>query len=310
MKKSIFFLIPALMLFVSPAQSQVLRSIARSAMNQAKNSVENRAEKEVDKKVDEAVNKSIDKALESDSTGEKENTLKAAGKQEDADSVRASKIMKSFGMSNDIKHKELYSFTAQITMISEITDAEGEKLAPVEYAVSFNENNSDANFQFSDQTGKSTTMIYDQENKCMLMLSNAEGGKTGFATKIDVDANQSKSGKTEDEVDDCMKKTGNSKTISGYSCAEYRCETSDEITTAWVTKQFSSSNNKLFKNSGAGKGSYKTNGLDGMVIQYETKSKKDKSAMVMTVKNINMNKASSFSTKGYQISGFSFSGKK
>ena len=84
------------MLFVSPAQSQVLRSIARSAMNQAKNSVENRAEKEVDKKVDEAVNKSIDKALESDSTGEKENTPKAAGKQEDADSVRASKILFSY----------------------------------------------------------------------------------------------------------------------------------------------------------------------------------------------------------------------
>lgn len=58
------------------------------------------------------------------------------------------------------------------------------------------------------------------------------------------------------------------------------------------------------------KTTYKTNGLDGMVIQYETKSKKDKSVVVMTVKDINMNKASSFSTKGYQISGFSFGGKK
>ena len=310
MKKSIFFLIPALMLFFSPAQAQVLRSIARSAMNQAKNSVENRAEKEVDKKVDEAINKSIDKALESDSTDSKKSSQKNSGNEENADSVRASKIMRSFGMSNDVKHKELYSFTAQITMISEITDAQGEKLAPVEYAVSFNESNSDANFQFKDQTGKSTAMIYDQENKCMLMLSNGEGGKTGFATKIDVDANQSKSGKTETEADDCMKKTGNSKTISGYSCVEYRCETSDEITTAWVTKQLSSGNNKLFKNAGSGKTTYKINGLDGMVIQYETKSKNDKSVVVMTVKDINMNKASSFSTKGYQISGFSFGGKK
>lgn len=198
------------MLFFSPGSAQVLRSIARSAMNQAKNSVENRAEKEVDKKVDEAINKSIDKALESDSTDSKKSSQKNSGNEENADSVRASKIMRSFGMSNDVKHKELYSFTAQITMISEITDAQGEKLAPVESAVSFNESNSDANFQFKDQTGKSTT-IYDQENKCMLMLSNGEGGKTGFATKIDVDANQSKSGKTETEADDCMKKTGNSK---------------------------------------------------------------------------------------------------
>jgi hypothetical protein len=317
MKKALFFLIPVFLLFFSPVQAQILRSIARSAMNQAKSSAENRAEKEVDKKVDDAVNKSIDKMLESDSTETKKNTKKASENSEDADSIRASKFMKSLGISNDVKHKELYKFTGQITMVNEITDGEGEKLAPIEYVISFNEKNSDANFQFSDQTGKATTMIYDQENKCMLMLSNGDGGKTGFATKIDIDVSQSKSDETDvaedteaTEVDDCMKKTGKSKTISGYSCNEYRCETNDAITTAWVTKQFSSSNNKLFKNTGSGYGSYNTNGLDGMVVQYETKSKSDKSEMVMTVKSINMNKSSSFSTAGYQISGLAFGSKK
>jgi hypothetical protein len=303
------------MIMVTSVNAQILRSIARSAVNQAKNSAENRAEKEVDKKVDEEVNKSVDKMLESDSTDNKKSTQKAS---EDQDSVRASKFMTKLGISTkEVKHKDVYKFSSQIVMVMQATDSNGKKQDPGEYISCFDETTSDVSFVMGNQKDGSSTTIIDQENKCMLMLTDKDGKKTGFASKFDTDAKakpatDEKPGtaqKSEPAEDDCkLTKTGKTQSISGYNCSEYRCENSEAISIAWVTKDFSSKNNKLFGNNAMGK-SYKTEGLDGMVMQYETHSKKDKSSSIMTVKSIDMKKSSSFSTAGYEISNFSFTPK-
>jgi hypothetical protein len=310
MKKLIFVVFA--LIFVSSVNAQVLRNIARSAVNQAKNSAENRAEKEVDKKVDEEVNKSIDKMLESDSTKNKKSTQKVS---ENQDSVRASKFMKKLGVSTEaVKYKDVYKFSSEITMVIQATNSDGKKQEPAEYVSRFDETSSDASFVLGTKEGSSTTTIMDSGNKCMLILSISDGKKAGFASKFDPDANvkapEEKTGTAQKIVDDCkLTKTGKTQSISGYNCSEYRCETADVTTIVWTTKDFSAKNNKLFGSNAMGK-SYKTDGLDGMVIQYETHSKTDKSSSIMTIKSIDMKKSSSFSTAGYEISSFSFTGKK
>lgn len=308
MKKLIFVVFA--LIFVSSVNAQILRNIARSAVNQAKNSAENRAEKEVDKKVDEEVNKSIDKMLESDSTKNKKSTQKVS---ENQDSVRASKFMNKLGISTAaVPHKEEYKFTGQIVTTMEVTDAKGEKSPASEFVTCFNEKSSDAMMKIKGDDNKSvTTTIVDVENKCMMLLTESDGSKSGFAMKFDPNSTQtSTAGQTSKGEEECTPaKTGNTKSISGYKCSEYRCETKDAITVAWVSKDFSAANNQLFGQSGS-KNKLNTNGFDGMVMQYEFRSKNDKSSTTMTVKSIDTNKSSSFSTAGYQISNFSFNANK
>lgn len=317
-----------MLLFIMPSQAQILRNIARSAINSAKNSAEDRVEEEVDKKVENEVNKLFDKALEKDSKDKEEtekvdeNTSEAEPSENSGSSSRnesqdVSNFMKKLGVSTEnVKHKDNYKFNSQIVTLIEVTDESGKKSDPMEYQMCLNESTSDMMMKINGGDNSSTTII-DVENSCMLILTDSEGRKSGFASKFDPNAKttQGPEGKVEvegenNESEDCkMTKTGNSKTISGFQCKEYKCETSDEISIAWVTKDISANNNKIFKNSNFGS-NYNTEGFEGMVIQYEFKSKKDKSSTVTTVKSLDMNKSSSFSTTGYSISGFSFTPKK
>ncbi len=316
-----------MLLFILPTQAQILRNIARSAINSAKNSAEERVEEEVDKKVENEVNKLFDKALEKDSTdkdkneNDDENTSEVkptdnSASKSNNESQNLSGFMKKLGVSTeDVKHKDNYKFNSQMVTLIEITDESGKKSDPMEYQMCFNESTSDLMMKASG-SGNSSTTIIDVENSCMLVLTDSEGRKSGFASKFDPNAKieSNSESKTEEgefeETEDCkMTKTGNSKVISGFKCNEYKCETSDGISIAWVTKDISASNNKIFRNSNFGS-NYETDGFEGMVIQYEFKSKKDKSSSVTTVKSFDMNKSSSFSTTGYSISGFSFTPKK
>ncbi|MBP7506200.1 MAG: DUF4412 domain-containing protein [Prolixibacteraceae bacterium] len=322
MKKSFLLLLPIMLLLIIPSQAQILRNIARGAINSAKNSAEDRVEKEVDKKVENEVNKLFDKALEKNDKEEEKNKNTSetepsdkSGSSSSNESQDMSNIMKKLGVSTEeVKHKDNYKFNSQIVTLIEVTDASGKKTDPMEYQMCLNESTSDMMMKVNG-SGNSSTTIIDVENSCMLVLTDSEGRKSGFASKFDPNAKttQSTEGKVEEgntETEDCkMAKTGNSKSISGYQCKEYKCETNDEISIAWVTKDISANNNKIFKNSSYGS-NFKTEGFEGMVIQYEFKSKKDKSSSVTTVKSIDLNKSSSFSTTGYSISGFSFTPKK
>jgi hypothetical protein len=297
--------------------SQILRSIVNSAKNQAINSAANKTSEKVNKEVDKSVNKAFDDATKEDSIKKsKEKPEKNSAGQGGGDQPPASmsKFMKSMGMSTEeVKHKDVYKFSGQILMVMQVTDSDGKKQEPAEYETRIDEATSDASFILKSKEGGNTTTIMDQENSCMLILTEKDGKKTGLASKFDINAKpatEEKPGATQKPEEECkFSKTGKSQNISGYNCSEYRCETTDAITSAWTTKDFSAKNNKLFGSNAMGK-AYKTDGLDGMVIQYETHSKKDKSSSIMTIKSIDMKKSSSFSTAGYEISSFSFTGKK
>lgn len=319
MKRIFLLIIPLLFMMLNSANGQILRNIARSAANQAKNSAENRATEEVNKEVDKGVNNFIDNLLEEDSTqtsttdGEKKPVSTPAENSQ----ANVARFMQKMGVeTTELPRKDVYKFNAQIVTISESTDYDGKKLASSEFIINFNDKNSDIMFDVSEQ-GKSTTTIVDEDNHCILVLSDEGGSKSGFATKFDSEAfAQSanaavKTGvyaeEAEENEDECeMTKTGRSKSISGFKCVEYKCETNNEIEIAWITNDASANNNKMFGHTPWGD-TFSRIGFDGMIIQYETKSKTDQSLSIMTVKSIDSKKSSSFSTTDYQISSFSIS---
>jgi hypothetical protein len=294
-------------------QSQILRSIMNSAKNQAVNSATNKASEKVDKEVDKGVNKLFDDATKEDSIKkakekpEQNSTGQGGGDQPPAS---MSKFMKSMGISTEIPpHKDSYKFSAQIVSVTEATDGSGKKNDPVESTISFDDKTSDAMFRSKVQDN-SSAIVMDQTNSCMIMLNESE--KSGIISKIDLSgqAGNTTTGEATKTENDCkMTKTGKTKSISGFNCSEYKCETATEITIAWTTKDFSAKNNKIFGNSGGG-AKYRVDGMDGMVIQYEFYSKSDKSSSIMTIKAIDMNKSSSISLAGYQFSAFNIGQKK
>jgi hypothetical protein len=322
MKRSVIVFI-SLVFAVSVCNAQIGRNILRSAANQATNTAEDKATEKVNKEVDKGVSKFLDNLMNSaDSTkakSEPQKTNGSNGNGEAAGSQTAnsmSKLMKSIGVSTEIPpHKEVYKFTSEMVSVTEMTDEKGKKQPPVESTIRFNDKTNDAMFKASGQDANSATII-DVENSCMLVLTESEGSKSGFITKFDPnmkasgkmpDAPQDNNAKVEDECK--MTKTGKTKTISGFVCSEYRCETASEISIAWVTKDRSANLNKIFGNSDMGK-NYKTEGFDGMAIQYEFYSKTDKSSSIMTIKSIDGNKSTSHSTAGYQFTALNISGAK
>lgn len=286
-------------------EAQILRSI----VNSAKNKAEDKAEEKVEEEVDKQVSRFFDSLMEKDSTkkSESEEPEEPAEDEDDMPQTRQSmsNFMNAFGVSSkDVKKKDVYRFNGQIVMITEGTDEDGKKVDPVEYTVSYNDDNSDILFKFQDQEGKKAAIILDAENKVSLILSDDGSEKSGIATSIESDDDsESTEADIEESENDCLAKTGNKRNISGYSCKEYRCENSEEAFSMWVTDDLSREKNRLLKKSPMG-ASFKGGKVDGMVIQYDWKSKTDKSSSKMTVKEINTNKSSSFSTEGYEIVSF------
>jgi hypothetical protein len=304
-------------------QAQILKSIVNSAANQAQKSATNKVSEKVNKQVDKGVNKLFDSLIKDDTTKVPEKEVPSAeGNSADKAPAALNGFMKKLGVSTEaIPHKDNYQFTAKVVIVFEATDEKGEKVTSTETETCVNEKTSDVLFRISGaaEVEASSITIIDKENSCMLNLSELNGKKSGFATKFDPNAANTlkpmpetpqSEGTTQTKDDDCTPVlSGKKEKISGFNCQEYRCESDESIVSVWVTKDLSNLNNKLFSNPAIG-ANYNTDGFDGMVIKYETKSKDDKSSSLMLFKSIDMNKSSSFSTVGYEISSFNINSKK
>lgn len=85
------------------------------------------------------------------------------------------------------------------------------------------------------------TIVYDSKNTTMIMLN--EGEKTAMAINYGAFMNMGMQNKAtkkyQDEMKDIScKKTGKSKTIQGYNCAQYQCVDNDEegkYADVWIT---------------------------------------------------------------------------
>jgi len=132
--------------------------------------------------------------------------------------------MDALGLTGNVDYESTYNFDAYIQM--EITNYKknGDVDDMIVYDSYINKEAVDYAMEFSDEGDKST-IIFDSKNSAMLILTESDGEKNGFATTIDPEAlAQSIEEDENDDVEDLeslkYKKTGKTKTILGYSCDE------------------------------------------------------------------------------------------
>jgi len=152
--------------------------------------------------------------------------------------------------------------------------------------------------------GVPTTIIIDTKNNSMVVLMENGGQKTGMAMAINADAIKDLATDQDNQKipeDIGQLKTGKTKTILGYSCDEYLITDGSTETHIWISEKLGNeigrdalANQKVF--GGAFAHSVFEN---GMVLEYTVKHGGSTSTLKVT--DINLNKAYTVSTSGYQV---------
>lgn len=208
MRKSILtILIVAGAMLTLPAQAQLLKKI----QNAAAQGVENAATKRAGQASEKATNDAID--------GMFGGLMQPAPTETD------------------------YSFTGYMVMEVTSTDKKGKAEDPVQIQYLLSSNTEFMGMAFADpeKAENSTTTIMDTKNQAMVILLEDKGKKSSMAMKLDYDKVQ---GMVDEEAEDQLEqpdykitKTGNTKTILGYTCEEYLVTTEDGEGRYWVTEE-------------------------------------------------------------------------
>ena len=219
--------------------------------------------------------------------------------------------MKMFGLTDNVPHEDIYNFDAYIQMELSTYKKNGDLDEQTEYDNYMHKNDADYAMVFRDGKDQST-IIFDTQNLAMLILTDSDGEKTGFATTIDPETwaaaaedlggEQAESYEPTDWEAYKPVKTGKTKQILGYTCDEYLVEDEDSEVHMWVSEELGKElhkewmkNQQTFGNAFAYAWA-----LNGMVLEYDAIEKNGEKE-VMLVKDIDMNHSHSVNTKDYAI---------
>jgi hypothetical protein len=216
-------------------------------------------------------------------------------------------MMNAMGLSGNVEHETEYSFDAHIQMEISEYKKNGKLDNQMLYDSYVHKEDADYAMEFSNDGSKSI-MIFDTKNSAMLILTNSDGEKTGFATTIDPEtmAEETEAYEEDSEVDSDpfnYKKTGKSKMILGYSCDEYLMEDEASEVRMWVSEKLGKEMRKEWLNNKQTFGAMFSSAyaLNGMVMEYDFLDKEDGDKMVMQVTRIDLNHTHKVSTEGYNI---------
>lgn len=302
--KAIFLLIALVMIL--PATSNAQGGLLRRAIN-----------RQIEHKIDSAVDKSVQDQSDknkSDNTSGKDNSTKATGRG-------------LFGGKIDIKYDDEYKFTGRLYMQLEIYDKKDVKKS--DYYTYFNSNTRNAGIEVSAADPKeadktvTTVFLYDNDNRCFMMLLGDTDSKTGIISTLPSDSalaamgnNQkvSAAGQTKDQDVSTAKqptitKTGNSRIIAGYRCDEYKIVEPDVdgYSDVWMTKDINIKADKKYWGKAGIPTYYGNPEFEGAVmLAMEGYDKNNKPTMKMETKEINEHYDHSISTAGYTFMKMNF----
>jgi hypothetical protein len=219
--------------------------------------------------------------------------------------------MKMFGLTDNVPHEDVYNFDAYIQMELSTYKKNGDLDEQTEFENYMHKE--DADYAMVSKDGKDqSTIIFDTKNLAMLILTDSDGEKTGFATTIDPETwaqvavdlggEEAESEEPVNWEDYKPVKTGKTKTILGYTCDEYLVEDEDSEVHMWVSEELGKElrkewmkNQQTFGNTFAYAWA-----LNGMVLEYDAIEKNGEKE-VMLVKDIDLNHSHSVNTKDYAI---------
>lgn len=216
-------------------------------------------------------------------------------------------LMGLFG-GGDATYEQSYNYDGRIVMEMTVYGEEGEDDAVVDYVTYMNEKSGDVAIEVKPVSGEAAqegallmTMIYDVKNNCALMLTAQGEQKTAIVTGMDdVEAEIDNSDSEYDSEMPDYKKSGRTKTISGYKCEEYVLVEEDSKMSMWITKDMKTGLNKKQMQKAGMATWYSGPEGNGMMMEMES-FEEGKPTMIMRVKDIDLKKGKSISLDGYRI---------
>lgn len=214
--------------------------------------------------------------------------------------------MDALGLTGNVAYEPSYDFDAYLQM--EITNYKknGKLDDQVIYDNYLHKQQADYAMVYSDK-GTQSTFLFDAKNSAMLILTDSDGEKTGFATTIDPEAMAARVEAYVEEEDIDMDshrpvKTGKTKNILGYSCDEYLYEDEDTKVFMWVSEKLGKEVRKEWMNNQQAFGSMFAHAyqLNGAVLEYDVLEDSGERT-IMQVTKIDMNHSHKVNTSSYAI---------
>lgn len=162
------------------------------------------------------------------------------------------------------------------------------------------------------ETPMATQFIFDNDNRCFMMLVRNEDSRTGIISTIPDDSTmnaQVKNQKPDEKKQAVITKTGNSKMIAGYKCEEYKIveEGEDGYSNVWMTKDVKIKADKRNWGKAGMPNYYGYAGFENsMMLAMEGYDKNNKLTMKMETIEINENFKHSISTVGFSFIKMNF----
>ena len=235
--------------------------------------------------------------------------IDGAGKSSNA-RMSNSVMMDALGLTGNVDYETDYNFDAYIQMEISSYKKNGNLDDKLIYDNYIHKEAADYAMVFSDGSSQST-IIFDTKNSAMLILSDSDGEKTGFATSIDPEAmaDMVESYAEEEEVEETdltpynMKKTGKSKDILGYKCDEYLVEDESSEIHIWMSEKLGKEMRKEWMKNQQTFGAMFSHAyaLNGMTLEYDILDKDNGKKTVMLVTKIDLNHSHSVATGGYTV---------
>lgn len=291
-------------------------SIQAQVIEKTEEKAQQKTEQRLDQKIDNGIDNGLD-AIEGLFLKKKEKEIaeeydaEYTASENSSNDAEAAAMMKMMG-SSEVQVQDEYKFDHRFVLLTENFDKKGNLDQSNEMTLLAKEESSVTGI-LMNQEGINTSIIYDLDNYKIITLMNVSGQKMGTTVSIDKSQVASMLSEGDSEKGDkgeipTFKKTGETKTISGYSCDEYVVENlensdgtkmvywiTDEAEIEWIESMSNmSSMNKQMPNMHAGTGYPE----DGSIIQMIVEEKNG-GRMVMTVKEAETNKEIIISTEGY-----------
>ncbi len=286
-------------------EAQLLRRLRNAAEEGVSRAVERRVEREVER----ATQRQFEKAF-GNLYGDSEGKMRGGG------SFDFSKILSSVNL--NVETEEAYSFSGQAEM--EITGTDGGKEdTPMRIRSYLSEDPQFSAMEFFDEESQKekerSIMIFDFKNNATIMLLEADGEKSSMAFGLDwqnmmdqfEEMEVEEEGEPVDLSDFSFEKTGNTKTILGYSCEEYVAKSEGFKASYWISKDpisglqsFWGQNSPFItQKMRAENKTYFESLPEGSLMEMEFISEEDNSSTNITMKSIDENSPVQFSMQEY-----------
>jgi hypothetical protein len=300
--KHLFGLVALLVLLTASAEAQIIDRTEDKAKKKSNQRIDNGIDKSLDKI--EGLFKKKPKKDKEEKSGDSDKPSRSS-KSDDSemsppsDDADMAEMMKMMG-GKSITVDEDFSFDHNVVLKTETFNAKGKLEDTFNHTLHLSDDFDHFGMDFSHEEG-SGQMVYEFVEKRILMMTEADGQTFGMVSYVDDTYHD---GEVVDVDNAAFGKTGNKKVILGYKCEEWAGEEDGQKTNVWVAEDpelmFSKAFAEMAKAQNQGEDQY-GDYPNGMMMEMTSVDTRSGEKTIMTCIEVNKNKKSNISTKGYEF---------